>query len=413
MLPRWAKRLLEQDPGREMPTAENPIPAWVEEEVSEKPLWYIIRESKEVRTEHPFIVLDEIKRQPAQWAEVLKGKSQASDLAVTIQEMGIQEVVFIGCGSAFFTAMHSEFVFPRLAGIPARAVEAFEMIHYFPEVNPERTLVAAHSGTGGSIETIEALKVAREKGCKTLAICNTPNSPLKEMADYELLFETKQRCGPCISVVSTRILYVTLLALALGRLRGRENGDLAAQVELCPEIGAEFLDSQEEKIVSLARALKDRASWFLIGTGPNYFSAREGTLKIEEESITVNKAYRPGDFHHDALSLLSEDRVVVAIPSPSKANDRIIDCLRAAREGRASTVGLALGDNRSLSEYSDFTVEIAGGLDELLTPIPLTLPFQLIGYYLGVERGYNPDTLRTDHLPNARAWLTSFPIGTH
>ena len=67
----------------------------------------------------------------------------------------------------------------------------------------------------------------------------------------------------------------------------------------------------------------------------------------------------------------------------------------------------------ALAEYADHHLALRPSLPELIVPVPMTIAFQLLGYYLGVERGFNPDTLRTDHEPNARAWLTSFPLGTH
>jgi glucosamine 6-phosphate synthetase-like amidotransferase/phosphosugar isomerase protein len=67
----------------------------------------------------------------------------------------------------------------------------------------------------------------------------------------------------------------------------------------------------------------------------------------------------------------------------------------------------------ALAAFAGPSIAVSGGLPEIIAPIPMTLVFQLLGYYLGVERGYNPDTLRTDYEPNTRAWLTSFPLGTH
>jgi glucosamine--fructose-6-phosphate aminotransferase (isomerizing) len=178
-------------------------------------------------------------------------------------------------------------------------------------------------------------------------------------------------------------------------------------------VGEAFLRTQEEKICSLANQLKDVSSCFIIGSGPNYFSAREGTLKIEEESICVGKAYRPGDFHHDVISILGPTNCTFAIAGNPDTNPRITDCLDVARTAESTTIAVIFERNDSLASHADHVVRLEGGLDELLTPIPLTLVFQLFGYYRGVARGFNPDTLRTDHWPNAKAWITAFPIGTH
>jgi len=244
---------------------------------------------------------------------------------------------------------------------------------------------------------------------------NTPGSPLQRIGEKSLCYETAQGCGPCISVVSTRVLMQSLLGLELGkRLGGSEKiSSLESQIARCPDIGDSFLSTQEDAVRALAEKHKHISSLFLVGTGPNYFSGREGTLKIEEESICVYKAYRPSDFHHDAISILGPSNCTITIAGNGATNPRIADCLDVARAAESGTIAVIFDGNDSLASHADDVIRLQGGIDELLTPIPLTLVFQLFGYYRGVVRGFNPDTLRTDHWPNAKAWITAFPIGTH
>lgn len=415
-MPRWAEKLMKKYGISEPPPA-GVLPEWLRGEVERTPLWYIIREAKEVRRAHPYLLIEELRKQPAQWHEILSTlRSTIEAVADAIVARGTKEILFTGCGSAFFTAIHGEFVLERLAGIRCRAVESFELLHYFPDVDPAHTLVIAHSGTGGSIETREALQKARDLGCLTVAIVNTPGSPLERLAELALCYETAQGCGPCISVISTRIVMQTLLGLALGERLGRSAARIAAlqsQIAHCATIGEAFLRTQEAALRSLAEHFKDTASFFLVGTGPNYFSAREGTLKIEEESICVGKAYRPGDFHHDVISILGPTNCTIAIAGNEATNPRIADCLDVARAAESGTIAVVFDGNDSLASHAEHVIRLENGIDELLTPIPLTLVFQLFGYYRGVARGFNPDTLRTDHWPNAKAWITAFPIGTH
>lgn len=415
-MPRWAEKLMKKH-GISEPPEPGVVPEWLRAEVDETPLWYIIREAKEVRRSHPYLLIDELSKQPAQWRDILSTLRPAvKAMADAIVSRDTQQIIFTGCGSAFFTCIHGEFVVQRLAGIQCRAIESFELLNYFPEVDPKRTAVVAHSGTGGSIETRDALNRAAGLGCMTLAIVNTPGSPLERQADYSLCYETAQGCGPCISVISTRVLMQTMLGLELAKSLGRSSpylNELEHQLERCAEIGDTFLGKEQDKIRSLAQKNKDTASFFLVGTGPNYFSAREGTLKIEEESICVSKAYRPGDFHHDVISILGPTNCTIAIAGNERTNQRIADCLDVARAAESGTIAVVFEGNDSIGSHADDVIRLEGGLDELLTPIPLTLVFQMFGYYRGLARGYNPDTLRTDYWPNAKAWITAFPIGTH
>src|SRR5262249_45956726 len=159
-----------------------------------------------------------------------------------------------------------------------------------------------------------------------------------------------QGCGPCISVISTRIVMQTLLGLELARRLRHDPSRIAvlsSQIEHCVAIGEAFLH-EEETVRSLAEQFKNAASFFLVGTGPTYFSAREGTLKIEEESICVCKAYRPGDFHHDAISILGPSNCTIAIAGNEATNQRIADCLDVARAAESSTIAVVFDDNKSI-----------------------------------------------------------------
>ncbi|HXZ31579.1 MAG TPA: SIS domain-containing protein [Terriglobales bacterium] len=415
-MPRWAVSLMQKHGISNAPQA-GVVPEWLRDEVEKTPLWYIIREAKEVRHAHPYLLVEELRKQPTQWREILDClRPGIRAVADAIVARGTKEILFTGCGSAFFTAIHGEFVVERLAGIHCRAVESFELYSYFPDVDPANTVVIGHSGTGGSIETRDALQKARDLGCLTVAIVNTPDSPLVHIAERALCYETAQGCGPCISVISTRILMQTLLGLELGGRLGRTASRIAAlqaQIGRCAAIGEAFLRTQEETVRILAERFKDTASFFLVGTGPNYFSAREGTLKIEEESICVSKAYRPGDFHHDVISILGPTTCTIAIAGNEATNPRVADCLDVAQAAESSTIAVVFDGNDTIAGHAEHVIRLEGGIDELLTPIPLTLVFQLFGYYRGVARGFNPDTLRTDHWPNAKAWITAFPIGMH
>ena len=411
--PRWAQQLLDRHPGEPAPLADGPIPPWLLDEARQRPLWYIIREASEVRTRHPFLVYDEIEKEPAQWREILGTmEGDVARVAKVIAARGVDQAIFTGCGSAFFTAMHGAFTWSHYTPLRATAVESYELSNYFPRVDPGRTLLVAHSGTGGSIETVEALRAAKKKGLLTLALTNTDVSPVLDECDEALVYLTRQGCGPCISVVSTRALVQTMLARQLAAPEA-DVASLDRSLQALPSAGEGFLADMSDRVRDFAGRRASDEAVFLVGSGPNYFSAREGTLKIEEQSGIVGKAYRAGDFHHDALSLLTPERLVVAIAASGHANARIGDALRAAKAGGAPTLGVEYGQAGGLAGLADEVWHLQGDVDEYVAPVLLTLPFQLLGYSMGVARGRNPDTLATDNEANVRAWLTSFPLGTH
>ncbi len=412
-LPRWVQPLLQRHPGEPLPTADDPVPGWLLDEARRTPLWYLIRESSEVRSHHPYLVFDEIRRQPDQWQEILDRLDRdAARIGDVFRQRQIVRVIFTGCGSAFFTAMHGATTWSHFSSLDAVAIESYELVHYFPRVDPGHTLLVAHSGTGGSIETLTAVREARQRGLFTVALTNTDVSPILDECDDSIVYVTHQGCGPCISVVSTRILVQTLVARHLAASPPAA-ACLDRSLHALPAAGHAFLDALGDAVERFAQRTSQVDSVFLVGSGPNYFSAREGTLKIEEQSLSVGKAYRAGDFHHDALSLLSATRLVAAIAAAGEANGRVRDALRAARAAGSPTLAVEYGSVGGLSDVADEAWHLEGEFDEYVAPILLTLPFQLLGYHMGVVRGRNPDTLATEHEGNARAWLTAFPLGTH
>ena len=138
-----------------------------------------------------------------------------------------------------------------------------------------------------------------------------------------------------------------------------------------------------------------------MGGGPNWFSAREGALKVEEESSLLCKAYRPAEYAHNAIPLLSDEVATVVIAPPGKASARLHDAVRTARAALSPTLALVVEGDDTVAPDATFVVAVPGPLGEMLMPPLAAVAFQLLGYYLGAERGYNPDTLRTDDLDHA------------
>jgi glucosamine--fructose-6-phosphate aminotransferase (isomerizing) len=208
-----------------------------------------------------------------------------------------------------------------------------------------------------------------------------------------------------------------LLAVELGRRNGTLKQNRAEALEQAihtlPETANRFLETQSESVAEIAGALREQHALLLVGGGPNWFSAREGALKVEEECSMVCKAYRPAEYPHDAIALLSPEVTTVVIAPPGKSYQRLHDSLRTGKAAGSGGLAVVVEGDEAISKDADYVIWAPGELDEMLFPPLATIVFQLLGYHLGVERGYNPDTLRTDNLDHARAWLTSFPIGTH
>ncbi len=416
-LPRWAQRLLEKHPDAERPTPENPVPTWLEEEELRcVPLWYHIREATDdPRFAPPYHLIEDIHRQPDLLEETMALRDCLSQIADRIIADGYEHFVFIGCGSAYYTSLFGAFLFPRLTGLTAEGVEAWEFRNYWQPTN-RKTMVIAQSATEGSFEVLEAVSLAQNKWrLPVLAITNTLDSPLEALADETVSFPTGQKTGPDICVIPTRLMLLYLLAVAIGE-RKQFNLPLIAQVNeqvaAMPEVVGRFLRDQENDIQQLAQKHAKQSCFFIVGGGPNWFTALEAALKIEEESRTPCRTYQTADYPHMAISLLAPDRTTFVFAPPGPSYERLHTCIRTAKVAGSPTIAVVVEGDDQIARDADGVI-VVPKVDELMLPIPSTVVGQLFGYYLGIAKGVNPDTLGTDQLSHAKAWLTAFPLGTH
>lgn len=415
-LPRWARRLLENHSGAELPTPQNPLPPWLEEELKKAPLWYHIREvAEEPRRSHPYFLIEDARRQPELLGQALRLAGRFDGIARDVHAKGIEHIVFVGCGSAYYNSILAAFVLPRLTGLTAEAVEAWEFYNYYQPSNA-RTLVVAQSATGSSFEVLEAVRRARSLGMMSLALTNTVDSPLEEIADQTVAFPTGQRTGPDISVIPTRLVMVYLFSLALGRMRRPSDEVLRrieAQLPTVPGLAQRLFEEQERALQDLARKYYRQSVILMVGGGPNWFTALEMALKIEEESSTPCRTYQTADYPHMAISLLQPGRTTMVIAPPGPSYERLHACVRTAKAAGSPAVAVVVEGDEAISRDADDVILIPGPVDEMLVPPLGTIVGQIYGYYLGVNKGWNPDCLGTDDIDHARAWLTSFPFGTH
>lgn len=415
-LPRWAQKLLDKNPDAERPTPENPLPAWLEEELQRVPLWYHIREATDdPRFAPPYHLIEDIHRQPLLLREGMAWGDRLANLADRIIAEGYEHFVFIGCGSAYYTSLLGAYLFPRLTGLTAEGMEAWEFHNYFQPSN-RKTLLVAQSATGGSFEVLRAVQRARsEWRLPVLAITNTLDSPLEALADETVAFPTGQKTGPDVCVITTRLLLLYLLAVHLGE-RTKFSLSLVErvkeQVSLVPDVVERFLREREREVQDLAQKHARQSCFFVVGGGPNWFTALEAALKIEEESRTPCRTYQTADYPHMAISLLAPDRTTFLFAPPGPSYDRLQACIRTAKVAGSPTIAVVLEGDQNIAQDADACIFVPP-VDELLLPIPGTVVGQLFGYYLGVAKGVNPDTLGTDQLSHAKAWLTAFPLGTH
>jgi glucosamine--fructose-6-phosphate aminotransferase (isomerizing) len=349
-------------------------------------------------------MLKEIFEQPRAAADTMRGRVHLEGGTVVLPDVqldpdviaGLQRIVLVACGTSYHAAIVGRFMLERLTGITCEVDIGSEFRYRDAVVGPE-TLIVAISQSGETADTLGAVKAARAKGAPIVGITNVVGSALAREATGTLY----THAGPEIGVASSKTFTATLIACyLLGLWLGRRRGTLLAEdgrkhiqglLEL-PRLMEQTLE-MENAVAELARELSRHKNFLFLGRGINYPLALEGALKLKELSYVHAEGYPAGEMKHGPIALLEDGFPVVALNPRDSSYDRMMGNLEEvrAREGRVIAIGHE-GD-RELAAKADImlTVPVAG---DLLTPMLLSIPMQLLAYHMAVRLGRDVDQPR-------------------
>jgi glucosamine--fructose-6-phosphate aminotransferase (isomerizing) len=349
-------------------------------------------------------MLKEIYEQPRAAADTLRGRVQLEGGTVVLPDIaidpdvlqGVQRVVLVACGTSYHAAIVGRFMLERLAGLPSEADLGSEFRYRDALVGPE-TLIVALSQSGETADTLGAVKAARAKGAPVVGITNVVGSALAREATGVLY----THAGPEIGVASSKTFTATLvacylLALWLGRRRAAllaEDGRKHIQglLEL-PRLMERTLEL-EPRIAELARDMARYSNFLFLGRGPLYPLALEGALKLKELSYLHAEGYPAGEMKHGPIALIDEWMPVIALAPRDASHERMTGNMEEvrARDGRL----IAFGDegDRDLRAQSEVLIPLPPAAD-LLTPILMAIPLQLLAYHVAVRLGRDVDQPR-------------------
>ena len=349
---------------------------------------------------YPHYMLKEIYEQPTVLQNTLFGRFTGDglgvDLDLGLDPLAVDRVVITAAGTASYAGMVGQALLERLARLPAATVVSSEFRYSEPVVD-ERTLCVAVSQSGETIDTLEALREARRRGARTLAVLNVKGSSLSREVDDVLYIHA----GPEIGVASTKaytamVAAFALLALWLGRARGAVDDDLAREL-VCglrelPQQVERALKCREE-VARVAEGLLGARSALFLGRGVNVATALEGALKLKEISYVHAEAYPTGEMKHGPIALIDEHLPVVAVATASPLYDKTVSNLQEvkARDGRLIVVANE-GDER-VREHADEVVYVPR-THEYLSPVVNVVPLQLLAYEVANRLGRDVDQPR-------------------
>ena len=349
-------------------------------------------------------MLKEIYEQPRAITDTFRGRISPEtgdcflpDLNLTTDELrGFARVVLVACGTSYHAALVGRQYLERLAGVPVDADIASEFRYRDPRVGPD-TLVVALSQSGETADTLGAVQVAKAKGAAVVAVCNVVGSALAREA-HGILYV---HAGPEISVASTKTFTATvtalyLLALHLGRVRGvvpPETGRrLLAELLELPRVVEAALGT-EDTVADLARALAQFRDFLYLGRGLHHPLALEGALKMKELSYVHAEGYAGGEMKHGPIALIDADMPVVALMPRDATYDRMLANIEEVRARDGLLIALAHPGDRTIRDKARHVLEVPASTD-LLNPIVMSVPLQLLAYHVAVRRGCDVDQPR-------------------
>ncbi|MBE3519488.1 MAG: glutamine--fructose-6-phosphate transaminase (isomerizing) [Firmicutes bacterium] len=354
----------------------------------------------------PHFMLKEIHEQPEALARVLSGRVKGGlphfepeEFRLSAEDVGkLQRIFIVACGTAYHASLTGKALFERLAGISTEVDLASEFRYREPLV-PPGSLVIAVSQSGETADTLAAMREARARGARVVAVTNSPVSSLAREAESVVY----QRAGVEIAVASTKayvtqVLCLALLALHMGLCTGRlacdEARKIMSSLEKLPEEARRALEL-EARVKEIASDVSRFDDVFFIGRGVDYHTAMEGQLKLKEVSYIHAEAYAAGELKHGTLALIEQGTPVVAVlTDPSVAAKTASNVMEVkARGGRIISVTTPLTSGVFAPGPLDVEMQVPASYP-LVSPAVAVIPLQLLAYYAALQRGTDIDKPR-------------------
>ena len=349
----------------------------------------------------------EIHDQPSAVRDTLLGRFDEQG-QLTLDDLRIDEtvlkcidkIIVIACGTAAYAGDVARYAIEHWCRIPTEVELAHEFRYRDPIVN-EKTLVVALSQSGETMDTLMAVRHARQQGAKVIAICNTQGSSIPRESDAALY----THAGPEIAVASTKaflaqITATYLLGLYLAQLRGNMFADeiqsVLAELRHMPDKVQNVID-EEDQVANLANSMKDAESVLFLGRHVGFPVALEGALKLKEIAYLHAEGFAAGELKHGPIALIEEGQpVFVIVPSPrgrDSLHSKVVSNIQEIRARGAITIVIAEEGDTAVEDYANHVIRIPKA-PTLMQPLLATVPLQIFAAHVAKSKGYDVDQPR-------------------
>ncbi|HZB01645.1 MAG TPA: glutamine--fructose-6-phosphate transaminase (isomerizing) [Actinomycetota bacterium] len=348
-------------------------------------------------------MLKEIHEQPAAIRDTLVGRVDEhrrlvlDDLRISDDVLReVDKVFVVACGTAFHSGLVAKYAIEHWTRLPVEIDIASEFRYRDPVLGPD-TLTLAVSQSGETIDTLEAARHARQQGSILLAVTNSVGSSLAREADGVIYMHA----GPEIGVAATKTFATQMvsqyiLAMYLAQVRGSMFPEEIAEVltrmaELPRDV--ERAIGLDPQVRELAARFQDQHDWLFVGRHTGYPAALEGALKLKEISYVHAEGYPAGELKHGPIALVEEGVPVVAVATTCHVYPKMLSNIQEVRARGAEVIAIATEGDTQIRDVAQHVLEVPE-TPELLSPVVVTVPLQLLAYHVARLRGTDVDQPR-------------------
>ncbi|MEL7563887.1 MAG: glutamine--fructose-6-phosphate transaminase (isomerizing) [Dehalobacterium sp.] len=354
---------------------------------------------------YPHFMIKEINEQPRALRDTLTGRIAPDYSGVELKEVNltpedikkIRKIAIVACGTAYHAGIVGKYVMEKMLRIPVEVDIASEFRYRNPLID-EDTLTVIISQSGETADTLAALREAKNRGSRVVAITNVVGSSIAREAD-DVIYTW---AGPEIAVASTKayitqLIGIYMLTMYLGKGLGvipkDEMENILHHLYRLPNQAQEILNNLDEQLNVMAQIFNKWADTFFVGRGLDYAVALEGSLKLKEISYVHAEAYAAGELKHGTLALIVENVPVLALCTQPDVFEKTVSNIKEIKARGAHVIGMAFEGNTELEKSVDQVIYLPETLP-LLAPVLTVVPLQMLAYYASVHRGCDVDQPR-------------------
>ena len=353
---------------------------------------------------YPTFMLKEINEQPRTIVDCIRGRVNAESGRVILSGvrdnierwLAARRVIFVACGTSWHASLIGKQLFENICRIPAEVEYASEFRYRNPVLSPDDVVIAV-SQSGETADTLAAITLARKAGAFVYGICNVIGSSIARATDSG----TYVHVGPEIGVASTKaftgqVTVMAMMALAIAERKGTVSPEYYEEVSRgllsLPEKLKEVLEVGGQ-IADLAKIFTYAHNFIYLGRGYNYPTALEGALKLKEISYIHAEGYPAAEMKHGPIALIDAEMPTVAIVTPDVTYEKTLSNVEEVKARGGKVIAVMAKGDETVRKIADYVIEVPATIDCLM-PIIVSVPLQMLAYYIAVYKGRNVDQPR-------------------